>query len=57
MQDASILPWDPLGSPTWPGLAAEFPQGRGLQTDKTHMMPMEDPAMVAQLIHDAMAVR
>ena len=56
-QDASILPWDPLGSPTWPGLAAEFPQGRGLQTDKTHMMPMEDPAMVAQLIQDAMAGR
>ena len=56
-QDPSILPWDPLGSPTWPGLATEFPQGRGLQTDKTHMMPMEDPAMVAQLIQDAMAGR
>jgi len=54
--DPGILPWDPLGSPTWPGLAQEFRQGRDLLLpDKTHMLPMEDPALVAQLITAAMA--
>ena len=49
--DPGILPWDPLGSPTWAGLAAEFAQGRDLHlTDKTHLLPMEDPALVARLI-------
>ncbi len=55
-QDPSILPWDPLGSPTWPGLAAEFPQGRDLfMPDKTHFLPMEDPARMAQLIERELA--
>lgn len=55
-QDVSILPWDPLGSPTWPGLAQEFHDGSDLHlTDKTHMLPMEDPALVARLIDEAMA--
>jgi lipase len=55
-QDRSILPWDPLGSPTWPGLAAEFRQGTDLLlADKTHFLPMEDPALMAQLIEGAMA--
>ena len=55
-QDPSVLPWDPLGSPTWPGLAAEFRDGRDLQLmDKTHMLPMEDPALLARLITQAMA--
>jgi len=50
-QDPSILPWDPLGSPTWPGLAAEFHQGRDLLlADMTHFLPMEDPALMARLI-------
>jgi pimeloyl-ACP methyl ester carboxylesterase len=54
--DPSILPWDPLGSPTWPGLAREFRHGRDLNlTDKTHMLPMEDPALVARLIDEAMS--
>jgi len=54
--DPGILPWDPLGSPTWPGLAREFHHGRDLPLlDKTHMLPMEDPALVARLIADAMA--
>jgi pimeloyl-ACP methyl ester carboxylesterase len=55
-QDPSVKPWDALGTPTWPALAQEFRFGRDLQLmDKTHMMPMEDPALVARLIADAMA--
>ena len=55
-QDPAIKPWDTLGTPTWPGLAAAFPRGRDRQLlDKTHMMPMEDPAGVARLIAEAMA--
>jgi len=55
-QDPSVKPWDSLGTPTWPALAQEFRHGRDLQLmDKTHMMPMEDPALVARLIADAMA--
>jgi pimeloyl-ACP methyl ester carboxylesterase len=52
-QDPTILPWDPLGSPTWPGLAAEFHHGRDLHlTEKTHFLPMEDPALMARLIDE-----
>ena len=55
-QDPAIKPWDPLGSPTWPGLAQEFRQGRDLHLpDKTHFLPMEDPAYTAQLITDELA--
>ena len=38
-------------SPTWPGLAAEFPHGvdRHLP-DHTHFIPMEDPALVARYV-------
>jgi len=55
-QDPSIKPWDALGTPTWPALAAEFRRGSDLQLlDKTHMLPMEDPALTAQLIADAIA--
>jgi len=54
-QDPSIKPWDALGTPTWAHLAQEFRHGRDLQLmDKTHMLPMEDPALVARLIADAM---
>lgn len=46
--DPAILPWAPLGSPTWPR------HGRDLHLpDKTHMLPMEDPALVARLIDAA----
>ena len=49
--DPSILPFDPLGSPTWPGLAQEFKQGTDVPlADKTHLLPMEDPALMARLI-------
>lgn len=52
--DPAVLPWDPLGSPTWPALAQEFRHGRDLLlADKTHMLPMEDPALVARLIAQA----
>ncbi|OGA99182.1 MAG: hypothetical protein A3E25_07230 [Burkholderiales bacterium RIFCSPHIGHO2_12_FULL_69_20] len=52
-QDPSILPWDPLGSPTWPGLAGEFHHGRDRHfSDKTHFLPMEDPALMARLINE-----
>jgi hypothetical protein len=55
-QDPAIKPWDPLGSPTWPGLAAEFPQGRDLfRPDRTHFLPMEDPAGMAELIEAELA--
>lgn len=55
-QDPAIKPWDPLGSPTWPGLAAEFAQGRDLfQPSKTHFLPMEDPALMAQLMEAEIA--
>ena len=55
-QDPAIQPWDTLGTPTWPGLAAALPKGRDRQLmDKTHMMPMEDPALVARLIDEAFA--
>ncbi len=53
-QDPSILPWDPLGSPTWPGLAAEFRHGRDLHfKDNTHFLPMEDPGLMARLMGEA----
>ncbi len=38
-------------SPTWPGLAAEFRNGREIYyPDKTHFLPMEIPDEVAMLI-------
>jgi pimeloyl-ACP methyl ester carboxylesterase len=40
-------------SPTWPGLAAEFKQGRELHyPDRTHFLPMEIPDEVAALISE-----
>ena len=40
-------------SPTWPALAASFPHGRDVyRPDRTHFMPMEDPALTAALILD-----
>lgn len=54
-QDPSVKPWDPLGSPTWPALAQEFRLGRDLPLDKSHMLPMEDPALTARLIEEEIA--
>ncbi len=40
-------------SPTWPGLAPSFPNGREIHApERTHFMPMEDPAQVARWILD-----
>jgi pimeloyl-ACP methyl ester carboxylesterase len=40
-------------SPTWPHLAAEFPQGRDVfLADHSHFIPMEDPELVARFIVD-----
>ena len=51
-----ILPFDPLGSPTWPPLADEFHLGRDVHlTTHTHMLPMEDPPLTARFIHDFVA--
>lgn len=49
--DPSIVPFDTLGSPTWPGVAQEFRQGEDIHLmDRTHMLPMEDPQLTAALI-------
>ncbi len=41
-------------SPTWPELAARFQNARDVQRpDRTHFMPMEDPALVAATVLDA----
>jgi lipase len=40
-------------SPTWPGLAACFPNGRDVYLpDHSHFIPMEDPELVARFIAD-----
>lgn len=46
-------PFDYSYSPTWPELAGEFRQGHDrLIADRSHFLPMEDPAQVAHLIED-----
>lgn len=53
--DPAVKPWDPLGSPTWPGLAASLAQGRDLPLACTHFLPMEDPAQMAALLREELA--
>lgn len=49
--DPAILPFDTLGSPTWPAVAQEFRRGEDIHLpDRTHMLPMEDPQLTADLI-------
>jgi len=49
-------PFDYSFSPTWPGLAAEFRQGREIHlADRSHFLPMEAPAQVAAIIRDELA--
>lgn len=44
-------------SPTWPGLAAEFPNGRDVHLSRhTHFLPMEVPALIARFVLDRDAV-
>ena len=43
--------FDYSASPTWPGLAGEFRQGREIHlAERTHFLPMESPREVADLI-------
>ena len=43
-------------SPTWPGLAAALPDAREIYLpEMTHFIPMEDPALVARIIREAVA--
>jgi pimeloyl-ACP methyl ester carboxylesterase len=49
--DPTILPFDTLGSPTWPAVAQEFRRGEDIHLpERTHMLPMEDPQLTADLI-------
>jgi len=49
-------PFDYSFSPTWPGLAAEFRHGREIHlADRSHFLPMEAPAQVADIIRDELA--
>lgn len=49
--DPTILPFDTLGSPTWPAVAKEFRRGEDIHLpERTHMLPMEDPQLTADLI-------
>jgi pimeloyl-ACP methyl ester carboxylesterase len=49
--DPTILPFDTLGSPTWPAVAQEFRRGEDIHLpERTHMLPMEDPLLTAALI-------
>jgi lipase len=44
---------DFANSPTWPDLAAAFPQGQDLYLPElTHFIPMQDPDLTARLIAD-----
>jgi lipase len=50
-QDRTVM--DFSSSPTWPGLVNELPDGYGREiyfADRTHFLPMEIPAHIAELI-------
>jgi pimeloyl-ACP methyl ester carboxylesterase len=50
---ADAGPMDFTHSPTWPGLAAAFPNGRDvLVAHLTHFIPMQEPALVAAYAED-----
>ena len=50
---ARATAWTSAYSPTWPGLAAAFPNGREIHLpERTHFVPMEDPAQIARWILD-----
>jgi pimeloyl-ACP methyl ester carboxylesterase len=49
-------PRDMSASPTWPGLAGLLPNARELYFPAmSHFIPMEDPALVARMIRQALA--
>lgn len=41
---------DMAASPTAPDLASHFPRGRDMTTAHSHFIPMEDPALIAELL-------
>ncbi|MEQ8859530.1 MAG: alpha/beta hydrolase [Pseudomonadales bacterium] len=55
-READSSAMDFSGSPTWPALAAEFPNGRDVYLPHlTHFIPMQDPELVARFIADPAA--
>ncbi|MFK7912703.1 MAG: alpha/beta fold hydrolase [Pseudomonadales bacterium] len=55
-RDPASTEMDFSKSPTWPQLAAVFPNGRDeLLADLTHFIPMQDPALVANRIESLLA--
>jgi pimeloyl-ACP methyl ester carboxylesterase len=51
--DPNATAFNPLASPTWAGLHAEFRQGREIHLSQHgHLVPMQDPGLVARLIQD-----
>lgn len=56
LPDPAATQFNPLSSVTWPGIADEFRQGREVfLPEHGHLVPMQDPALVARLIDDALA--
>lgn len=52
--DSTVM--DFSGSPTWPALADEFPNGRDVYLPElTHFIPMQAPELVARFIADPLA--
>lgn len=52
---SGIVPGDFTGSPTWPELASMLPDCTDIYLpDMNHFIPMQDPAMVAGLIQQAL---
>jgi len=50
-------PFDYSFSPTWPGLAAEFRHGREIHVaDRSHFLPMEAPAQIADIVRDELSL-
>ena len=48
-------PGNLAASPTWPGLAGSLPDARELYLPgMSHFIPMEDPALVARIIREAL---
>ena len=53
-EDAAVM--DFSKSPTWPGLAGAFPNGRDVYLPGlTHFIPMQDPELVARFVSDPWA--
>jgi pimeloyl-ACP methyl ester carboxylesterase len=53
-EDTNVM--DFSKSPTWPALAARFPNGRDVfLPEHSHFIPMEDPVLVARFIREANA--